>query len=84
MRHAEPIVRLVCATVVDGIAGVQVGEESFIVLTAELRGRTGRGGDRRLGRRGRCACRTSASESHVAATVPDATAFERTLRDRWR
>ena len=34
--HAEPIVRFFCSTFSDGLAGVGVSEDNFIVITAEF------------------------------------------------
>ena len=80
--HAEPIIRFLCSTFGDGIAGVRVTEDSFIVITAEF------GRDNRIdviiavGSEGTCACRISTADTHIASTAPDVRWFEQVLKDR--
>ena len=80
--HAEPIIRFLCSTFGDGIAGVRVTEDSFIVITAEF--------DRdnlidviiAVGSEGTCACRISTADTHIASTAPDVRSFKQVLKDR--
>ena len=80
--HAEPIIRFLCSTFGDGIAGVRVTEDSFIVITAEF------GRDNLIdviiavGSEGTCACRISTADTHIASTAPDVRSFEQVLKDR--
>ena len=66
--HAEPIIRFLCSTFGDGIAGVRVTEDSFIVITAEF------GRDNRIdviiavGSEGTCACRISTADTHIVVS----------------
>ena len=80
--HAEPIVRFFCSTFGDGIAGVGVNEDGFIVITAELPGDDWVKASIAVGPEGTFACRISAGKAHVAATAADAGSFERVLEDR--
>ena len=80
--HAEPIVRFFCATFGDSIASVRVGEDSFIVISAELPGDEQADVTIPVGPQGTCACRISAGGTHRAATAPDAESFEQILTDR--
>ena len=80
--HAEPIIRFLCSTFGDGIAGVRVTEDSFIVITAEF------GRDNRIdviiavGSEGTCACRISTADTHIASTAPDVRSFKQVLKNR--
>ena len=80
--HAEPIIRFLCSTFGDGIAGVRVTEDSFIVITAEF------GRDNLIdviiavGSEGTCACRISTADTHIASTAPDVRSFKQVLKDR--
>ena len=80
--HAEPIVRFFCATFGDGIAGVRVGEDGFIVITAELSGDGLVEASVVVGPEGTCACRISARGTHLATTAPDVGSFEQILQKR--
>ena len=80
--HAEPVVRFFCLTFGDGVAGVRVSEENFIVITAALL----RGGPVEttiaVGPEGTCACRIDTAQKHFASTSPDARLFEQILTVR--
>ena len=80
--HAEPIVRFICSTFGDGIAGVRVGEDGFIVITAELSGDGLVEASVVVGPEGTCACRISARGTHLATTAPDVGSFEQILKKR--
>ena len=80
--HAEPILRFVCSTFGEGIAGVGVSEDGFIVITAEFSENELVEATIAVGPDGTCACKISAGEAHVAATAPDAHSFEQVLKDR--
>ena len=80
--HAEPIIRFVCSTFGDGIAGVRVTEDRFIVITAEFSENELAEATIAVGPDGTCACTISAGEAHVAATAPDARSFKQVLKDR--
>ena len=80
--HAEPIVRFFYSTLGDGIARVRVNEDGFIVFTAELCGDSWVEASIAVGPEGTFACRISAGDTHLAATAPDARAFEQVVKDR--
>ena len=74
--HAEPIVRFFCPSFGDGIAGVGVNEDGFVVITAEFPGDGLVEASIAVGPKGTCACRTSTGDTHLASTAPDARSFE--------
>ena len=78
--HAEPIVRFLCSTFGDGIAGLRVAEDGFVVLTAELSEDALVEVSIAVGPEGICACRISAADVHTAAAAPDARSFEQVLK----
>ena len=80
--HAEPVVRFLCSTFGDRIAGVRVNEEGLVVITAELPGDELVEARVAVEPEGACACRISAGDTHLASTAPDARSFERVLRSR--
>ena len=80
--HAEPVVRFLCSTFGDRVAGVRVNEEGLVVLTAALSGDEQVEASIAVGPDGACAYRISAGETHLASTAPDAQSFERMLRSR--
>ena len=85
--YAEPIVRFVCSTVGDGIAGVRVTDHCLIAITVTLP--DDRPGEVRIsvGPEGSCACRIRSGDTHLASTALDTQSFERLLKkptDRYR
>ena len=80
--HAEAVVGFLCATFGCGVGGVQVGEDGFIVITAELSGDNLVEVSITVGPEGTCACRVSAGGAHTAATAADARSFETLLTER--
>ena len=80
--HAEPIVRFFRSIFGEGIAGVRVDENSFIVITAELSGDDLVEASIAVGPEGTCACRISTGDTHLASTAPDARSFEQVLTER--
>ena len=80
--HAEPIVRFFCSTFGDGIAGVGVNEDGFVVITAEFRGDGLVEASIAVGPESTCACRISTGDTHLASTAPDARSFEVALKSR--
>ncbi len=80
--HAEAVVRFLCATFGCGVDGVQVGEDGFIVVTAELSGDSLVEVSITVGPDGSCAGRVSAGGAHTAATAADARSFETLLTER--
>ena len=80
--HAEPVVRFFCSTFGEGIAGVRVSEEGFIVVAAELAGNGLVEASIAVGPDGTCACRVSAGGAHMACTAADGRSFERVLKER--
>jgi len=80
--HAEAVVRFLCATFGCGVAGVQVGEDGFTVITAELRGDNLVEVSITVGPEGTCACRVSAGGTHTAGAAADARSFEAVLKER--
>ena len=75
--HAEPIVRFFCSTFGDGIVGVRVSEENFIVITAEFSGDDPIETSIAVGPEGTCACKMSVGETHLGSMAPDVRSFER-------
>ena len=67
----DPAPGFVEADLGDGIAGVGVGEDNFIVITTELSGHEPIKAIIAVGPDGTCACKISASGTHAAATAPD-------------
>ena len=80
--HAEAVVRFLCATFGCGVGGVQVGEDGFIVIMAELPGDDLVDVSITVGPEGTCAGRVSAGGAHTAATAADARSFETLLTER--
>ena len=80
--HAEPVVRYFCATFGGGIAGLQVSDDGFMAMTAELTGDGPVEASIAVGPDGTCVCRISAGDTHRACTAPDARSFERVLKKR--
>ena len=80
--HAEGVVRFLCATFSCGVGGVQVGEDGFIVIMAELRGDNVVEVSITVGPEGSCASRVSAGGAHTAATAADARSFKTLLTER--
>ena len=80
--HAEAVVRFLCATFGCGVGSVQVGEDGFIVIAAELPGDNLVEVSITVGPEGTCACRVSAGGAHTAATAADARSFETVLTER--
>ena len=80
--HAEPIVRFFCSTFGDGIAGVRVSEDGFIMIAAELPGDGLVDAGITVGPAGPCACRISVGDIHLASTAPDVRSFEQVLRSQ--
>ena len=80
--HAEPILRFFCSAFGDGIVGVRVSEDGFIVVTAEFSENELVEATIAVGPDGTCACKISAGETHIAATAPDARSFEQVLKSR--
>ena len=80
--HAEPIIRFLCSTFVDGIAGVRVSEDGFLVVMAEFSENEPVEATIAVGPDGTCAHKISAGKAHIAATAPDARSFEQVLKDR--
>ena len=80
--HAEPVVRFFCSTFPDGIVGVRVSKENFIVITAEFSGDDLIETSIAVGPEGTCACKMSVGETHLASAAPDVQSFERVLKDR--
>ena len=80
--HTEPIVRFICSTFGDGIAGVRVDEDGFIVIIAKLPGDDLIEANIAVGPEGTCACKISTGNTHVASTAPDVRSFERVLKQR--
>ena len=80
--HAEPIVRFVCSTFGDGLVGVRVSDENFIVITAEFFGDDVIETTIAVGPEGTCACKMSVGETHLGYMAPDVQSFERVLKDR--
>ena len=80
--HAEPVVRFLCSTFGDRIAGVRMNEDGLVVLTAELPGDGLVEVSVAVGPEGTCACRISAGDTHLASTARDARSFERVPRSR--
>ena len=74
--------RFFCSTFGDGIVGVRVGEENFIVLTAELSGDDLIETSIAVGPEGTCACKMSVGERRLGSMAPDVRSFERVLKDR--
>ena len=80
--HAEPILRFLCSTFGDGIAGAGVNEDGFILITAELTGDTWVEASIAVGPEGTFAGRISAGKAHLASTAGDADSFEQALKQR--
>ena len=80
--HAEAVVRFLCAAFRCGVGDVQVGEDGFIVITAELPGDDLVEVSITVGPEGTCACRVSAGGAHTAATAADTRSFETLLTER--
>ena len=80
--HAEAVVRFLCATFGCAVGGVQVGEDGFIVIAAELPGDNLVEVSATVGPEGTCACRVSAGGAHAAATAADVRSFETVLTER--
>ena len=80
--HAEAVVRFLCATFGCGVGSVQVGEDGFIVIAAELPGDDLVEVSITVGPEGTCACRISAGGAHTAATAADVRSFETLLTER--
>ena len=80
--HAEAVVWFLCAAFGCGVGGVQVGEDGFIVIAAELPGDNLVEVSITVGPEGTCACRVSAGAAHTAATAADARSFETLLTER--
>ena len=80
--HAEPVIRVSCSIVGDGIARVRVSEENFIVITATFSRDESVEATIAVGPEGTCACKISAGGRHLASAAPDARSFAQVLRDR--
>ena len=80
--HAEPVVRFFCSTFGEAVAGVQVNEDGFVVILAELAGDEPVEASIAVGPEGTFACRISTGDTHLASTAPDVRSFEQILRNR--
>ena len=80
--QAERVLRFLCSTFGSGATGVQVGEDGFIVITAELPGDNLVDVSITVGPEGTCASRISAGGAHTAATAADVRSFEAVLTER--
>ena len=80
--YAEPVVRFFCSTFGKGIAGVQVDEEDFVVILAELAGDELVEASIAVGSEGTFARKISTGDTHLASTAPDVRSFKQILRDR--
>ena len=74
--------RFVCSAFGDGLAGVRVSNDRWIVVTAALPGDGRAEASIAVGPEGNCACTMSAGDRHLASTAPDARSFERILKRR--
>ena len=80
--HAEPVVRFLCSTFGDTVAGVQVNEDGFIVITFEVHADGPTEATIAVGPDGTCACKLRAGDDALAATAPDGRSFEQVLKKR--
>ena len=80
--HAEPVLRLICATFGCGTAGMRVNEDGFIVVTAELSAAGAVEASIAVKPEGTYACTISAGDTHLASTAADVRSFERVLKQR--
>ena len=74
--------RFLRATLGGVVAGVRVSQDGFIVLMARLSEDHPTRLSIAAGPEGTCACTTSADDTHLASTAPDARSFEQVLKDR--
>ena len=80
--HAEPLARSLCATIGDGVTGVQVSEDGFVAITFEVRGEGQTEATIAVGPDGACACKIRVGDDVRAVTAPDGKSFERVLEKR--
>ena len=81
--HAERVLRVLCATFGACIAGVRASERGFIVITADLAGDGLVETRIVVGPEGKCACRITAGDTHLASTAPDPLASSGCWRVGW-
>ena len=74
--------RFFCWTYGGAVTGVRVNEDSFVVITATVRGNDVIDVTLAVGPDGTCACKASSAGGHRASAAPPVRAFEHVLVGR--